>query len=883
MKPITQTAAGCLEALPRAITTTSGPVCPDAPLCFPRRTSSSPIAILIASLALSTALPAGAGVVISEVMYDTVGVESGSTVGEWVEVFNTGPGSVDMTNWQLEKDNAIDGAGADRLALVQGPATLGPGQFALIVPGGDAAASTAPLLETWHIPPLLTVFSCNWTGARNLNNSGETIALRDAAGALVDQVAIPDLGANLGSVQVVISAIDTGANDSAANWAQSTTNNASYCESPVSVNGADFGYFDNVLVDDFWDGPEELRDLGTPGRFPTHLKYSTRYQVDYGAPLVSTRDQVRAAVISGVIVPSLGATNLCAYDLPAPFPAGTTVSAAEGHAPVLVLPSTTWVVWLDDDPQSEFSHPARLVLVDDATLAIEVVNTGWWPEMNWEPYFGTEEERLCSTNKFWGACCPTTPPPAAAVLPPPLLSTASLSPAAAGNKACAIGISGSKEPHFTKNVDNFLKALADKGLVTTGRTKKVLYPKSTLKNICKALEDLPKDCDKVYVYVASHGSKNSISLPGTDLSAKKLACKLKDMGAPSYCIVVQACHSGSLIDELKGKKVPGLVTTSADTNNTSKFKPNEYSFYTKYIIDCLKQPAITNLKSAAAWAKEQHKKERPKDKANPQCADLAAVVSIKNDDLVVPEGQCLPAGQPFNFLFETEDPPPGPIAWSLAAPGLAPPALNLGPGGLLSGELVQPGQFDFVVQITGDDLPEPVSLPYSLCVRNLSPTAPPLLTVDTELAPALVGQPYRSPLWIRGGQPPYNVQIVHASAPLELFIIPSGPQAGMVMAFPETTAGAELTVRVSDSGVPMPQVALRNLSFSAVERSPAELPTLTIRLEGASVLVTWDDPSAQLLQAPEVNGPWSPVLGATSPHTVPHLEAPRLFFQLQSD
>ena len=40
--------------------------------------------------------------VITEVMYDSVGVEMGTTFGEWVEVFNTGPGAVDLTGWSME-------------------------------------------------------------------------------------------------------------------------------------------------------------------------------------------------------------------------------------------------------------------------------------------------------------------------------------------------------------------------------------------------------------------------------------------------------------------------------------------------------------------------------------------------------------------------------------------------------------------------------------------------------------------------------------------------------------------------------------------------------------------------------------------------------------
>jgi hypothetical protein len=772
-------------------------------------------------LQLGLAPRASGAVVITEVLYDSVGVEFGTQFSEWIEIYNTGPGAVDLTGWSIEKDNTINGVGADLLTFVQGSPLLGPGQFALIVPGGDAAGSTAPLLETWHIPSGLNVFSCNWTGSRNLGNGGETIALRDSANVAVDTAAYPDLGANLGSVQVAVSALSAAANDGASNWVQSSIYNAAYCEAPVSTNGGDFGYFDSPITNDFWDGPIESRDLGTPGRFPTDLKYHSRYSVDYGGPVVSTRQQVRDAVIAAQILPSPNAGRLCAYDFPLPFPAGTRVNAAEGRAPYLVLPATTWVVWLDDDPLSEFNHAARIVLVDDATLAVSFVSAGWWPEINGEPYFGTEAERNCNPNNFWRNCCQ----PFDLLPPPPSFAGLLESEAAASgamNNACAIAISGSEEKHFTHNANNFIQGLVDKGLVSSNRTKKVLHPASKLKNICKALDDLPDDCDKVYFYIATHGSRNSLSLPGTDLSAKKLACKLKDLNASSYCIVIQACKSGSHIDELEGKKITGTVTTSADTNHNSKYKANCYSFYTKYLLDCLKLETNSTLKDAAAWAKKQHKKERPKDDANPQCRDLQ-VTGLKVSETNSPDSQCHQARQSFLYQFETEDPPAGPVFWSLAPPGIPPPGLMLTPDGTLAGFLQVAGQFDFTVQVTDLNLGEEATLPFTLCVLEplLDVTQ---LTVDAEVPQALLRLPYQFRLGIQGGTPPYTVQVVHGALPPDFTMVLSGPDAGLMIGTAMNEYASEVTLQVMDSSAPFPQMALRDVTFEVVEHAPPGLP-----------------------------------------------------------
>ena len=83
--------------------------------------------IVAASTAFTMSAPCGAEIVITEVMYDTTGVETSPHFGEWIEVFNTGPDDVDLTGWSIEKDNTIDGVGADLITLVQGSAILCPG------------------------------------------------------------------------------------------------------------------------------------------------------------------------------------------------------------------------------------------------------------------------------------------------------------------------------------------------------------------------------------------------------------------------------------------------------------------------------------------------------------------------------------------------------------------------------------------------------------------------------------------------------------------------------------------------------------------------------------------------------------------------------------
>lgn len=795
-----------------------------------RRRVGTTLAISLALWVVFASAPPSLGdVVITEVLYDTVGVEFGATIGEWIEIYNTGPSAVDLSGWSIEKDDLIDGVAADPLFLIQGSSTLQPGQFALIFPAGDAAVSTPLLIETWAIPDCITVFGANWTGSHNLSNSGELIALRDAFNFIADITSYPDLGTNIGSVQIGVFGMDAATNDDDANWVQSSTGNADFCVDPVSAVGADFGYIDNSPANDFWDGPEENRDLGTPGRFPKNLEHTSRYSVDHGAPLLLDRDLVRNMVLTAVILPSGNADELCAYDFPSPFPAGSRISASDGVAPVAVFSGTTWVVWLDDDPFAEFTHATRLVLVDDATGAITVLSSGWWPEMNCEPFYANIEDRMCSPNNFWGNCCGVfelRSEPARSPVAPGSGLDEDVQRTAVANNACAIGISGSKESHFTKNVNNFIKGLVDAGLVDEARTKKVLYPKSRLRTVCKAIEllpeDLPDDCDKLYIYIATHGGRNFLNLPGPNLTARKLAKKLKDKGVADNCVVIQACQSGSFIDELKGAKIPGTVTTSADKRHTSYFKRGEYSYYTNFILECLKLTSISTLKEAAAWAKIQLANDRPKDKSNPQCEDLSSIGIVQTDGGGPAETGT--KGEGFSHQFEAEGIPAGSVTWSMDPPGIAPPGLTLTLDGQLSGVLEEAGQFDYVIRFTDCCTPNEATLLFTLTVTDPLPDAPSPLHVDTEFAPGLIAVDYNFPISISGGTPPYTVEIIEGSLPPEMLLDQGGATAGLTAGILFTEFSSDLTIQVIDNGLPDPQIALRNMVFSVTQGNPPPCP-----------------------------------------------------------
>ena len=106
---------------------------------------------------------------ITEIMYDLEGSDADR---EWIEVRNTSGSSVDLSEWTFFENDTNHS-----LTVVQGGSTLAPGSYAII------ADNAATFKNDWG----------NYSGvlfdsAFSLNNTGELISLRDAAGADVSSV-----------------------------------------------------------------------------------------------------------------------------------------------------------------------------------------------------------------------------------------------------------------------------------------------------------------------------------------------------------------------------------------------------------------------------------------------------------------------------------------------------------------------------------------------------------------------------------------------------------------------------------------------------------------------------------------------------------------------
>lgn len=123
------------------------------------------------TLMLATPFTASAGISISEIVYDPDGSD---TKREWVEIFNTGPDAVNLTDWKfVDKSNHALNVPPKNGGV--GSMLLAPGRYAILA--SDAATFVA------EHPGISIVIDT----ALSLNNSGGTLAIKHGT-TVVDSV-----------------------------------------------------------------------------------------------------------------------------------------------------------------------------------------------------------------------------------------------------------------------------------------------------------------------------------------------------------------------------------------------------------------------------------------------------------------------------------------------------------------------------------------------------------------------------------------------------------------------------------------------------------------------------------------------------------------------
>jgi len=132
------------------------------------------------------------GVLISEVVFNEVG---STADGEWIEIFNTGPTTVDLTNYKIG-DEETSGGTSTTEALFQFPsgASIAPGEVQ-VISGGATRFFTVygfnPTYETADTDPTIPNLT-NYTpwdtdgGILNMANTNDQAVLVDGTDTIID-------------------------------------------------------------------------------------------------------------------------------------------------------------------------------------------------------------------------------------------------------------------------------------------------------------------------------------------------------------------------------------------------------------------------------------------------------------------------------------------------------------------------------------------------------------------------------------------------------------------------------------------------------------------------------------------------------------------------
>ena len=185
-------------------------------MSLPNPNCAARIAILVVSLIFSQTAPAQ--VIFSEIMYNPNGtdVDGGSFNKEWVEIYNTGATSVDLSGWIFEDSQDMTPANP-----IPGGTMLGAGEALVLV--GDALTFDAQWgaginrLELGNFPTL----------ANSPSSTNEILSLRNGASIVVDQVNYDDANGwptdspDGPSIFALPNGLTALANNDSSNWRRS--------------------------------------------------------------------------------------------------------------------------------------------------------------------------------------------------------------------------------------------------------------------------------------------------------------------------------------------------------------------------------------------------------------------------------------------------------------------------------------------------------------------------------------------------------------------------------------------------------------------------------------------------------------------------------------
>ncbi len=311
--------------------------------------------------------------------------------------------------------------------------------------------------------------------------------------------------------------------------------------------------------------------------------------------------KVIATLVEGIWQDADRKLGLRVQQYPELLPVGTRVQPASGfggkEARVIVCANPSWLFFIDEQPEAHFAHPVRIVLFDAKTSTTQTIQTDRWPQINSEPIFDTFDKRRDPKTVIFDKAPQRE---SRGVVPRDIIGGPTLP--VKTHDPCdgwAVLVCGYDDlpDTFDEDTEDMRDVLIGLGylddhifFVSPHTAHAGVDRATTIANVQWAINQVAAvadETDKVLFLYSSHGNVDQLScVPGTagggTITAANLDTWLDGITCGELTIVIEACHSGSLIgtyadgtyvlaeDDLTGDgETNRCIFTSASSNTSS--------------------------------------------------------------------------------------------------------------------------------------------------------------------------------------------------------------------------------------------------------------------------------------------------------------------------
>lgn len=289
------------------------------------------------------------------------------------------------------------------------------------------------------------------------------------------------------------------------------------------------------------------------------------------------------------------------------LPKGARVGPAftpEGKEPLfIVCEHPCWLFFIDEQPGAHFAHPGRIVLLDAVTGEEKVIQTDWWPQVDGKPIFDKVGERDDPKTIIFDEVpeIGLRGKEPDKIIGGPSLQIKTHDPC----DAWAVIVCGFDDipDTFDEDTDDVYSVLIGLGLLDdhiffvsphTGHAG--VDGATSIANVQWAINQVAAsadETDKVLFFYSSHGGVDSLScVPGSpgggNISAADLDNWLDGITCDELVIIIEACHSGSLIgsyangtyvateDDLTGDGETNRCVFTSASHDTSSYPDRDW-------------------------------------------------------------------------------------------------------------------------------------------------------------------------------------------------------------------------------------------------------------------------------------------------------------------